>query len=236
MTIEPELILEDLKADKSPRTQASLDKLNELLKNLYEAGSNDYSIVTIGKLSKEQGGVGIVSIRNKSGEHYRRLIEAWASKANTTMKKPPVPHSRQREISCDEKLLRKLDDPVLKTLFGQIIAERNKLRNENRVLKQLEHINIDQRSKRVLAPAEAMPSFNGLLYPFEIDSLKKAISDSFMKRHFWTVDEKYASVKDENGRVLYDPGYVSAIKKVLDHVLTPQCLGDDQKHEIQIKE
>jgi hypothetical protein len=52
------------------------------------------------------------------------LIDAWATKANTNMKKPPVPHSRKNEIPTDTEVLLRLNDPVMRAVVGQIIAER----------------------------------------------------------------------------------------------------------------
>lgn len=92
MLIDIDMILDDLKRDKNPRTQCSLDKLNHLLKRQFEEGKKDFSIGTIGQLSKENGGVGTVSIRNKSGEHFRLLIDAWATKANASVKKNSKGH------------------------------------------------------------------------------------------------------------------------------------------------
>lgn len=86
MKIDTNLLLEDLKRDRSLRTQSSLDKLNALLENRFRAGEKDYSIATIARISKSEGGIGEVSIRNQTGEHFRLLIDAWASKAQTTMK------------------------------------------------------------------------------------------------------------------------------------------------------
>ena len=92
------LTLQDLKTGKSQCTKNSLDKLNALLEARFNEGKHDYSIVSIGIASQAVGGVGVVSIRNKSGKHFKCLINAWASKAKTTMKKPPVPNSDRKSV------------------------------------------------------------------------------------------------------------------------------------------
>lgn len=76
MNVDVNTILEDLKSDKSQRTRDSLDKLNALLEAHFNAGKKDYSIATIGRISEADGGVGTVSIRNKTGKHFRLLIDA----------------------------------------------------------------------------------------------------------------------------------------------------------------
>lgn len=223
MNVDVNTILEDLKSDKSQRTRDSLDKLNALLEAQFNAGKKDYSIATIGRISEANGGVGTVSIRNKTGKHFRLLIDAWATKANTTMKKPLAPQSKQRGIPRDMDLLQRLDDPALRAVFGQIIAERNKLKRENHILKNNAEINIDIRPNQVIHAEQVhqgvavLPALNGLLLPSEIEALEDAINEQKIIQRGWTVS-KYGAVKDEHERPLFKNGFVIAIKKVLDQV------------------
>ena len=228
MLVNPDAILKSMQEGANSRTQMSLNKLNDILRCHYEAGEKDFCIATIGRISKANGGVGTVSIRNQSGKHYRRLIEAWAMKANTSMKKPAAAHSKQREIPSDNKLLDLLNDPALRVLFGQIIAERNILKRENKLMKQQTEIVIDLRPcPRVKAESQTaaqqekvavLPSLSGILTPMEIESLKVAVSDDLFERQGWQVNEKTGQVKDEHGKQLYKHGFVNAIKKVLSEV------------------
>ena len=226
MKVNLTLLLKELKERKSQRTQSSLDKLNELLKAHSGAGEKDFSIATIGRLSAMKGGIGSVSIRNKSGGHYRRLIEAWAVNASCTMKKPPNLNSRERDIPTDNKLLERLDDPALRVLFGQIIAEGKKLKKENRLLKQQVDIVIDLRPTKVMPYRPSTPQesieiitpLHGKLLPSEIEALESAISEDFFNSQGWDINEKAGRVKDQHGRPLYKPGYINAIKKVLSEV------------------
>lgn len=223
MNVDVNTILEDLKSDKSQRTRDSLDKLNALLEAHFNAGKKDYSIATIGRISEANGGVGTVSIRNKTGKHFRLLIDSWATKANTTMKKPLAPQSKQRGIPRDMDLLQRLDDPALRAVFGQIIAERNKLKRENHILKNNAEINIDIRPNQVIHAEQVhqavavLPALNGLLLPSEIEALEDAINEQKIIQRGWTVS-KYGAVKDEHERPLFKNGFVIAIKKVLDQV------------------
>ncbi|MGO3740612.1 gamma-mobile-trio protein GmtX [Pseudoalteromonas nigrifaciens] len=222
MQVDINVILEDLKIGKTSRTQDSLNKLNALLEARFNAGEKDYSIATIGRVSKAEGGVGTVSIRNKTGEHFRLLIDAWATKANTTMKKPPVPQSRLLDVPSDMDLLKRLDDPAMRAVFGQIIAEKNKLKAENRILKQSAEVVVDMRPNQIVHAEqvaqqdtiEVLPSLDGLLLRGDIEALEDAINEDQMARRGWTVS-KYGAVKDEDGRPLFKNGFVLAIQKVL---------------------
>lgn len=223
MQVDINTILEDLKSGKASRTQDSLDKLNALLEARFNAGEKDYSIAAIGRVSKAEGGVGTVSIRNKTGEHFRLLIDSWATKANTTMKKPPVPQSRKLDTPSDMDLLKRLDDPAMRAVFGQIIAEKNKLKAENRILKQNAEVVVDMRPNRVIQAeqvhqeVEVLPSLDGVLLQADIEALKDAINEDKMAQRGWTVS-KYGAVKDEHGRRLFKNGFVLAIQKVLAQV------------------
>ncbi len=223
MQVDIDTILEDLKSGKASRTKDSLDKLNALLEARFNAGAKDYSIATIGRVSKAEGGVGTVSIRNKTGEHFRLLIDAWATKANATMKKPPVPQSRKLNTPSDMDLLKRLDDPAMRAVFGQIIAEKNKLKAENRILKQNAEVVVDMRpnqaihAEQVHQEVEVLPSLDGVLLQGDIDALEDAINEDKMAQRGWTVS-RYGAVKDEHGRPLFKNGFVLAIQKVLAQV------------------
>ncbi|PKH05197.1 gamma-mobile-trio protein GmtX [Moritella sp. Urea-trap-13] len=223
MQVDINVILEDLKTGKTQRTRGSLDNLNALLESRFNAGEQDYSIATIGRLSKADGGIGTVSIRNKTGEHFRLLIDTWATKANTTMKKPPVPHSRKHDVPSDMELLKRLDDPAMRAVFGQIIAEKNKLKAENRILKQNTEVVVDIRPNQIIHPVqvkkgvEVLPYFDGVLLEGDVEALKDAIDEVKLDQRGWTVT-KYGAVKDENSRPLFKNGFVLAIQKILAEV------------------
>lgn len=223
MQVEINTILEDLKSGKASRTQDSLEMLNTLLEARFNAGEKDYSIAEIGRVSKAEGGIGTVSIRNKTGEHFRLLINAWATKANTTMKKPPVPQSRKLDTPSDMHLLKRLDDPAMRAVFGQIIAMKNKLEAENSILKQNAEVVVDMRPKQVRhveqqhQEVSILPALDGVLLPSDVEALKDAIDKQKMVERGWIVS-KYGAVKDEHERPLFKNGFVSAIQKILDQV------------------
>lgn len=217
--IDIDVILSDLKMNKSQRTQNSLDKLNELLEIRFNNDECDYSIATIGKISSKQGGVGEVSIRNASGKHYRRLIEAWSSKANADMKKKPVAHSKNNYSTKDEALLQRIDDPILRTLIGQIVAQKKRFETENRILKGQIQLTIDMRPKKdnsMLMNNEILgvTALEDILLETEMDALKDAINPiSIARRGLIKTDS--GSIKDEGGNTLFKVGFVSGLEKIM---------------------
>ena len=193
MIIEIAAVLGELKDGQTPRTQKSLDKLNSILEEHYHDGQKDFSVTTIGHLSASKKGPGYQSLRATKNKHYRLLIDAWATKAGTDMKKPLAEHSRSREIPNDFTLLERINDSALRALFGQIIAERNRYRKEVNLLKHQANVVIDRRPFQQFEPetvssdgkVQVMSAMTGLLTPLYVEALKYAISDLCMEKNGW---------------------------------------------------
>lgn len=213
-------LLENLKLGKSKRTQNSLDKLNLLLKDLYFKEQKNFSIRTIGNLSSLSGGIGEVSIRNKTGIHFRVLIDAWVQKVNRTTKKPNNSHSHKKNSYNDFDFLHQIPDPAARAVFGQIIAENKKLKIENNILKSKANITIDMRQSQEWQTnppenkIEVFTSLKGLLLDSEVSSLKDAISETTILNRGWSITD-FGGVQNENNRPIFKPGFITGIKKIL---------------------
>lgn len=219
MEINIDVILEDLKESKTAKTQQSLDKLNETLREHYERGERDFSITTIGRVSAQDGGVGYESVRATANKHYRDLIEAWAAKAKTTTKKPLSTHSRSRRVPQDNQLLERIPDPALRVLFGQIIAERNRYRTQLNILKNQAEVVIDKRPVRQLDASaepsvELLPSLKGVVSDNETKALQFAASDECIERQGWLVTQA-GQVKDQFGEEVFPRGFMTGLRKLV---------------------
>lgn len=219
--IDAQAIFDDLKAQASTRQAKSLTVLNDVLKSQHASGERNFSIAEIARLSAEQGGPSCQTIRNKTGLVFRQLIEAWAAQAGASMKAPINPLAKGNRLPKDNELLERLPDPALRALFGQIIAERNRFRNELNTLKAHSELIVDRRPMQHFEqPVEsgAVQLVQTLsLNDMEVEALKAAITDDFFEYRDWTVTAA-GQVKDENKREIYKHGYVNAIKKVLKEV------------------
>lgn len=222
MTVDPAIVLESLMTEATPRVRNSLLKLNSILQEYSKEGGLDYSVTTIGRLSSEQKGPGYSSIRATRNAHYRRLIEAWAAKGGTDMKKPISQYSRQRVAPSDLELLDHVTDKTLRAIFGQIIAERNNLKHRLNTLNQ-EPIIIDKRPIRYSAPTssdqvEVLPALSNILTKLDIQALRHAISEDNLGRMKWTVTEQGQVLEEGTNREVFGRGYIGAIKKVLGEI------------------
>lgn len=224
MDLNTDIILEDLKDGKVPRTQQSLDKLNSILQTYAESGQRDFSITQIGRVSAAEGGPAYEALRATRNKHYRDLIEAWAQKYKTNTKKPLGSNSRKKSIPTDNKLLERIPDVAVRALFGQIIAERNRYRNEVNLLKQHANIIIDKRPVRrfdVTAEelaVQVLPAFSNILTESEKKALAYAISDECMERHGWQFTQA-GQVKDmEYNMEIFPRGFVTGLRKILGEI------------------
>jgi len=220
ITIDPKKLLDKLKATASIRKQHTLELIHEILERQTALGDRDFSIANIGRLSSQKGGPSPQAIRNKGGEDYRRLIEAWAASYSTTTKKPLSQGSRNVTPGRDEDILKRIEDPALRAVVGAIIAERNRYLQELRVVKGQMEIIIDRRPAacEVQKPVELLPSLSGILTESEREALEHAVSDKLIGERGWEVFPN-GRVKDQNGRHLYKPGYITALKKVLNETV-----------------
>lgn len=220
MDINIDVILADLKEGKVPRTQKNLDKLNDILKVYTESGQRDFSITQMGRISVAEGGPGYEALRATKNKHYRTLIEAWAAKCRTTTKKPLSPTSRSKSIPQDNRLLERIPDVAVRALFGQIIAERNRYRNEVNLLKHHANITIDKRPVRYFdantePSVQVLPSLAGILLETEKKALAYAISDECMEKHNWQITQAGQVKEMEYNTEIFPRGFVTGLRKVL---------------------
>ncbi len=207
----PDKLLEQLKGTSNTQKQRSLDIIYEVCREQFDRGSKDFSIATIGKLSEQQGGPKAQPIRNKGGEDFRALISAWAHHTGGSVRKP-----LKVIESPIHAVLQKIEDPAVRAVMGSVLAENTKLKGQVNILKQQVEVIVD---KRPVAPPQASQTIEVLqpspeLTHSEIEALTHAISDILMENEGWTVDNN-GRVRNAKGRVLYKPGYVTAIKKIL---------------------
>ena len=208
--MHPDELLDQLKKTATPRKQKTLDLIYEVCREQYERGSKDFSVATIARIAEERGGPSKGAIHNKTGDDYKGLIKAWAQHTGGVTRKV-----RQISENPYTYLIDKIENPALRSMMAGILAENRQMRREITLLKAEGNRVIDMRP-RSAKPGEAveiLPASTGL-YPSEIDALRHAVSDRVLKDEGWTTDAE-GRVINEVGRVVYKPGYVSAIRKIL---------------------
>lgn len=213
MTTSPETLLEAMCESASPRKAQSLRLIFAICQEQHERGSADYSVATIGKISAERGGPSSAAIRNKPGEDYRALMQAWAKAVNGKSRKPG-----KVKTGTADGVLDGIADPVLKVRIKLLLAENESLRGQllaarhlaNQVsvldLAEPNQINVAQQEQKKLH----------LTYQ-EVVALESAISEATMTHWGWVVDET-GRVTTGSGQPVFRAGFLTAIRKTVEHV------------------
>ncbi|MDO7192560.1 gamma-mobile-trio protein GmtX [Acinetobacter nosocomialis] len=212
--------LEELQNGKSSRVVQSLKKLNELLEILFLEGNRNFSIAHIGRLSKASGGVSEISIRNKSGEHYRYLIEFWKNKAELKVSMDPISDLNKFADKEIDIINKNIENIAARNYIYTIIAERNKLRKVVKTQEKIIKANVTITSKDLWSniPISSPEEKSFKLDLIEINILKDSIEFQYnLVRKFWEVVND-GSVLDEHGDQIYKSGYIDVIKKILKFV------------------
>lgn len=212
--------LEELQSGKTSRVFRSLAKLNELLESLFFEGNRNFSISHIGRLSKASGGISEISIRNKTGVHYRELIEYWENKSEQESNKNPVTDLKKNSDKEIEIVTKNVENIAARNFIYTIIAERNKLRKivktQEKIIKTTVVITAKDLGNDVPNLTQKERKFH--LDQMEFNTLKDTIEfDYNIVRKFWEIMED-GSVLDENGDQIYKIGYIDVIKKILEFI------------------
>lgn len=214
--IHPDEVLATLKSGVRPQKQRNLDIINAICRELHGLGSRDFSLATVGRMSEACHGMSRNALYNKASEDFRTLIAAWSTFAGEPPKKQPSPPNPLAE----ENLLRRIDDPALRSLLGGIVAQRNRLRGEVNLLKANANVVIDRRTlpghTHVTQEGRVMQVLSPLaqLTETETAALRKAISPDFLRQEGWR-EGQHGEIVNAKGRVLLDIGFANAVRKLL---------------------
>lgn len=217
--IHPDEVLEALLA-KGPRSNkaATLKSLHEICRNQYQqqsASMLNFGLSSIGRLCEAQNLFKARVLYNAASKDYVALITAWAAFSGTMSVKAP---KESKKLSSHQYLMR-IQDPAIRSLMQSIIAERDDLLAKVNLLKSRMQITIDQRPLGATivshSPPMAVLEAKLQLTESERESLEKAISKKFLDQEAWK-EGSHGEITNRSGRTLYDVGYSTAIRKILE--------------------
>lgn len=213
MTMHPDELLEQLKANANPRKQKNLDLIHAVCREQYERGSKDFSVATISRFAQERGGPAPSTIHNKTGDDFKGLIKAWATHTGGITRKV-----RKATNNPVWDVLDRIPDPAVRSVMGAVLAENRKLRGEVNLLKQHANLVIDCRnpSSEGSLPAvsvDRIPTDFGLTAT-EKEALRHAISLKLYEEEGWK-EGRYGRIVTVNGRQIFRIGFATAIRKIL---------------------
>jgi hypothetical protein len=213
-SIHPDAVLESLlsKGGRAQR-QRILKAVHEICREHYERRGRDFSIPIIGKLCESVGLLKSRALYNAQSADYRTLLAAWAAYAGPIVPKAP-------KVLASYEYLMRIDDPAIRAIMQAIIVERDKLRAQLNTIKANTHIVVDRRplgANVVTAPGSTptiVLTAEDRLTDSERKALRKAVSPEFFESHDWK-EAEYGEVVSESGRSIFDPGFTTAIRKIV---------------------
>jgi hypothetical protein len=194
--MKPDQLLEKLQEGSSDKVRKTLNVIYSVCKNQLDNGIYDFSIATIARLGSQEGVPKAQSIRNKSGEKYRALIECFAqnNRRFSTAKRP-------------ESWIEEIDNAKHRLLVQMMASELSALKQKvNEIIPPERVIHVYDRSE----PVEHVEKFNSV----ERRSLEYILSNSFLRR--WHLSEtEFGELVDDQGKVVFKPGTIDALRKAL---------------------
>lgn len=214
-TLHPQTFFETLASSAKGLKLKNINILQRVCVAHYESKALDFSLATVGRLSEAAGGISKKAIYNPTSVDYKALANVWAAFAASTRgaplaKVPPL---------AEESLLMQIPDPAIRALVGAAVAERNRLRSELNVLKGATSIIVDRRTTAGIAPL-AVVGGSEIFAPMptltdtEKRALEKAISRASLDCEGWA-EGAHGEIRNSRGRSVFEPGFTTAIRKLL---------------------
>jgi len=204
--VSPEQVLEQLCAKASERTIVTLKALYQVCKEQQERGLNDFSFSTIARLGKGRGVPAAQSIRNKTGEHFKTLIAAFAAVANST-NKPSTKNVSSKTLAWIDAIT----DPVLKLQVNILYAQK---KEAERLVQAV--VPIDQHIE--IHDHVGTASTNARLTDLEREALEYLLSDEFRRIERLEHGPNGSIVRIDTQKTYFPVATVDALNKALLHL------------------
>lgn len=204
--ITPEQVLEQLCVNASERTVESLKSVYQVCREQQERGLTDFSFSTIARLGKGRGVPAAQSIRNKTGDHFKTLIAAFALVTSTTC---------GAQVKCNvSKTLAWIDaitDPVLKLQVNILYSQK---KEAERLLQAV--VPIDQHIE--IHDHIGATSTNARLTDLEREAFEYLLSDEFRRIEGLEHGPRGCIVRIDTQKTFFPVATLDALNKALLHL------------------
>lgn len=202
--MNPEELLNKLKVGSSLKVQQSLDAIYEICTEQQERGIHDFSISTIAKLGGNRGVPKAQSIRNKTGEKYRTLIQCFA---DLSSQKPKLRKPSQSENDWIEEI----QNPKHQLLVRIMASE---LKEAQQIIREIipPKQRIDIYDHKNISPDQSFK-----LSEQEVRALQYLLSIDFQKK--WNLKPThFGELVDESNKPVFKVSTLDALRKALEYL------------------
>lgn len=202
--MNPEELLKKLKHGSSLKIQQSLDAIYEVCIEQQERGIQDFSVSTIANLGFNRGVPKAQSIRNKTGEKYRALIQCFADALSQTAK-------LVKPSQTDNAWIEEIQNPkhhLLVRIMASELKEAQQMIREIMPPKQ----RIDIYDHKNMIPDESFK-----LSDQEVRALQYLLSVDFQKK--WNLKSThFGELVDESNKAVFKVSTLNALRKALEYL------------------
>jgi len=198
--MKPEELVINLKKGVSEKTQETLDAIYKVCCEQLDRGVADFSVTTIAKLGHLRGVPKAQSMRNKTGERYRALIEGFSESS-------PI-KDLGKVSKKDEDWIDEISNPKHRLLAriqsSELRATQQKLREivpPNTVIEVYDNKISNIEAEHRLTTQERK-------------ALEYLTSKSFRKK-WGLIETEFGELVDEDNKIVFKPATIDALKKAL---------------------
>lgn len=199
-----EELLNKLKSGSSAKVQQSLNAIYEVCIEQQERGIQDFSVSTIANLGVNRGIPKAQSIRNKTGEKYRALIQHFADASSQKVK-------LTKSSQTDHAWIKEIQNPkhqLLVRIMASELKETQQMISEIIPPKQ----RIDIYDHKNMIPDESFKLTNQ-----EIRALQYLLSTDFQKE-LNLKPTHFGELVDESNKPVFKVSTLDALRKALEYL------------------
>lgn len=202
--MNPEELLNKLKHGSSLKIQQSLDAIYAVCIEQLERGIQDFSVSTISNLGFNRGVPKAQSIRNKTGEKYRALIQCFA---DASSQKP----NSVKPSQTDNAWIEEIQNPKHQLLVRIMASE---LKEAQQMIREIipPKQRIDIYDHKNMIPEESFK-----LSDQEVRALQYLLSTDFQKK--WNLKPThFGELVDESNKPVFKISTLDALRKALEYL------------------
>ena len=202
--MNPEELLNKLKHGSSLKIQQSLDAIYEVCIEQQERGIQDFSVSTIANLGFNRGVPKAQSIRNKTGEKYRALIQSFV---DVSLQKSKLAKPSQTDNTWIEEIQSPKHQLLVRIMASELKEAQQMIRE---IIPPKQRIDIYDHKNMI-------PDESFKLSDQEVRALQYLLSKDFQKK--WNLKPThYGELVDESNKPVFKVSTLDALRKALEYL------------------
>lgn len=202
--MNPEELLNKLKHGSSLKIQQSLDAIYEVCIEQQKRGIQDFSVSTIANLGFNRGVPKAQSIRNKTGEKYRALIQCFA---DVSSQKPNLVKPSHTENTWIEEIQNPKHQLLVRIMASELKEAQQMIRE---IIPPKQRIDIYDHKNMI-------PNESFKLSDQEVRALQYLLSTDFQRK--WNLKPThFGELVDESNKPVFKISTLDALRKALEYL------------------